>query len=76
MICGFINKDYTVEYRDLTQKEAEKICIGDEFFSINMNSEYITFIDKAIHNEENINKIMPLIAEMSKELFLKNRKGK
>lgn len=76
MICGFINKDYTVEYRDLTQKEAENICLKGDFFSINMNSEYITFIDKAIHNEENINKIMPLIAEMSKELFLKNRKGK
>lgn len=76
MICGFINKDYMVEYRDLTEKEAEKICIGDEFFSINMNSEYITFIDKAIYNEDNMDKIMPLIAKINKELFLRNKGGK
>lgn len=76
MVCGFINKDYTTEYRDLTKEEAERICVENKFFSINMNNEYITFIDRDIYNEKNINKTMPLIVKMGKELFLRNREGK
>lgn len=74
MICGFINKDYTIEYKELTKEESEKFCLSDTYFSINLNSEYLTYIDKEIYTEENMSKLMPLISELGKELFLKNKK--
>lgn len=76
MICGFINEDYNVEYKELTKEEVEKICLEDNFFSINMDSEYVIFIKKNIYKEENMNAILPVIARAGKELFLKNREGK
>lgn len=74
MVCGFINKDYSVEYKELSKKESEELCLNDKYFSINLNSEYITYIDKEIYTEENIDKIMPIVAELGRELFLKNKK--
>lgn len=76
MICGFINEEYNLEYKELTKEETEKICLEGNFFSINMDSEYIIFIKKNIYNEENMNSILPVIARAGKELFLKNREGK
>ena len=75
MICGFINEDYNLEYKELTKEETEKICLEDSFFSINMDSEYIIFIEKNIYKEENMNAILPIVTRAGKELFLKNRKG-
>lgn len=74
MICGFIKKDYTIEYKELTKEKSEEFCKNDKYFSINLNSEYITYIDKEIYTEEHMSKLMPLIAELGKELFLKNKK--
>ena len=74
MVCGFINKDYTIEYKELTKEESESFCLSDKYFSINLNSEYLTYIDKEIYTEENMSKLMPLIAELGKELFLRNKK--
>ena len=74
MICGFINKDYTIEYKELTKEESEMFCLNDKYFSINLNSEYVTYIDKDIYTEENLDKIMPLVSKIGKELFLKNKK--
>lgn len=76
MICGFINEDYNLEYKELTEEETEKICLEDNFFSINMDSEYIIFIKKNIYKEENMNAILPIVARAGKELFLKNKGGK
>lgn len=74
MICGFINRDYKVEYKELNKEESEQFSLSDKYFAINLNSEYMTFIDKEIYTEENIDKIMPIIAELGRELFLKNKK--
>lgn len=74
MICGFINGDYTVEYKDLTQAEVEHLCLKDELFSINMDNEYILFITKDIYKEENMNVILPIVARTGKELFIRNKK--
>ena len=49
MICGFINKDYNVEYKELIKSEVEQLCLKDELFSINMNNEYTLFINKEIY---------------------------
>lgn len=73
MICGFINKDYQVEYKELTNTEVEQLCLENKFFSINMNSEYTLFIDKEIYKEDNMDNIFPLIADAGRELFLRNK---
>lgn len=74
MICGFINKDYTIEYKELSKEESEEFCLDNKYFSINLNSEYLIYIDKEIYNEENLNELMPKISELGRELFLKNKK--
>ncbi len=74
MNSGFIDENYKIEYRKLDKAEIEDLCVGDEFFSINNDDEYYIFIKKEIYTEENVDKIMPLIAEVNKELFLRIRK--
>lgn len=76
MICGFINKDYNVEYKELIKSEVEQLCLKDELFSINMNNEYTLFINKEIYKEENMNDILPVIATAGKELFLRNKENR
>lgn len=76
MICGFINEEYNLEYKELIKSEVEQLCLKDELFSINMNNEYTLFISKEIYKEENMNDILPIIATVGKELFLRNREGK
>lgn len=73
MNCGFIEKDYSVVYEELTKERIESLCSGEEYFSINSNSEYYIFISRDIYTEENVDKIMPLVAKMNKELLVKNR---
>lgn len=74
MICGFINKDYATEYKDLNEEEVEQLCISGKYFSINNDSEYMIFIEKEIYTAKNIDKIMPLIMQFNKKLFLEGRK--
>lgn len=76
MICGFINKDYNVKYKELIKSEVEQLCLKDELFSINMNNEYTLFISKEIYKEENMNDILPIIATVGKELFLRNKENR
>lgn len=71
MNCGFLDKDYSVEYKDLSEEEIERICTGEEYFSINANNEYYIFIANSIYKVENTDKVMPLLVKINKELLMK-----
>ena len=73
MICGFIQIDYTTEYKELSKEQIEKLCKGEQYFSINANSEYYIFIKSELYTVENADKIMPLVVEINKELLIKNK---
>ena len=73
MVCGFIEKDYSVYYKELNKEETEELCSGDKYFSINSNNEYVIFIDSKIYTEENIDKITPTLIKVNKELLLISR---
>lgn len=77
MLCGFINRDYTMEYKELDKNNIEKLCLDNKYFSINLDSEYYIFIENEIYTVENIDKVMLLVTEINKELFsnmIKNNK--
>ena len=76
MNCGFIEKDYSIKYKELDKVEVEEFCLGNQYFSINSDNEYMIFVNSEIYIEENTDKLMPLIAEINKELLLKTRKAK
>lgn len=76
MICGFIEKDYSINYKELDEDKVEEFCLDNQYFSINSDDEYVIFIDNEIYTGENTDKLMPLIAEINKELLLKTRKAK
>lgn len=73
MICGFLNEDYTVEIKELDKNKVEELCTNNKYFSINSDNEYYIFIKNNIYTVENIDKIMPFLAQINKELFLKSR---
>lgn len=75
MICGFINENYEIEYKELSREQAQELCLEGMYFSINSDNEYYIFIKKEIYTEENTDKIMPLIAEINKKLLINNVKG-
>ena len=72
MICGFIQKDYSISYKELSKEQIENLCEGEQYFSINANSEYYIFTDNEIYAEENMDRIMPLLMKINKELLIKN----
>ena len=71
MICGFIQKDYSISYKELSKEQIENLCEGEQYFSINVNSEYYIFTDNEIYAEENMDRIMPLFMKINKELLMK-----
>lgn len=71
MNCGFINQDYTMEYKELDKAEVEELCVNNKYFSINSNGEYMIFIDNMIYTVENMDKIVPLLIKINKELLTK-----
>lgn len=73
MLCGFIEKDYSVCYKELNKEKVEEFCSNNQYFSINSNNEYVIFIDSKIYTEENIDKITPTLIKVNKELLLKSR---
>lgn len=76
MNCGFIEKDYSIKYKELDKVEVEEFCLGNQYFSINSDNEYMIFVNSEIYIEENTDKLMLLIAEVNKELLLRTRKAK
>ena len=76
MNCGFIEKDYSIKYKELDKLEVEEFCLGNQYFSINSDNEYMIFVNSEIYIEENTDKLMLLIAEVNKELLLRTRKAK
>ena len=73
MNCGFIEKDYSVEYKELPKEELEQLCSGNQYFSINSNNEYYIFVDNEIYTKENADKVIPLMVKVNKELLVKSR---
>lgn len=73
MLCGFIEKDYSVCYKELNKEKVEELCSNNQYFSINSNNEYIIYVDSKIYTEENIDKIALILMEVNKELLLKSR---
>lgn len=73
MICGFIEKDYSISYKELSKEQIENLCEGEQYFSINANSEYYIFVKSELYTVENADKIMPLVVEINKELLIKNK---
>lgn len=73
MICGFIEIDYSINYKELSREQIENLCEGEQYFSINANSEYYIFIKSELYTEEKIDKVMPLLLKINKELLIKNK---
>lgn len=73
MNCGFIKKDYSVEYKELPKEELEQLCSDNQYFSINSNNEYYIFIDNEIYTVGNADRVMPLVVKVNKELLVKSR---
>lgn len=71
MKCGFILDNYAVEVAELLDEKVEEFARGDKWFSISMNNEFYIFIDSSIYTEENADKIMPILANLSKKLMVK-----
>lgn len=71
MRCGFILDNYAIEVADLLEDKVEEFAESDKWFSINVNKEYYIFIDKSIYNEENIDKVMPIMIDLNKRLMRK-----
>ena len=74
MICGFVEKNYSVDYKELERDKVVEFCLNNQYFSINSDNEYMIFVHSDIYIEENTDKLMPLIAEINKELLLRSRK--
>ena len=74
MICGFVEKNYSVDYKELERDKVEEFCLNNQYFSINSDNEYMIFVHSDIYIEEYTDKLMPLIAEINKELLLRSRK--
>lgn len=71
MKCGFILDNYAVEVAELLDDKVEEFAEGDKWFSINVDRDFYIFIDRSIYVEENVDKIMPIIASLSKQLMSK-----
>ena len=71
MICGFIEKDYSISCKELSKEQIENLCEGEQYFSINANSEYYIFVNNEIYTEENIDRIVHLLVKINKELLMK-----
>lgn len=74
MICGFVDKDFKHVTKKITEEEAAATAAQDKYFSISINNEYYIFFMKETYTEENHDKIMKVIAELNKELMIKNNK--
>ena len=74
MICGFVDEDFRYVTKETTEDEAAVTAAQDKYFSISINSEYYIFFMKETYTEENHDKIMSVIAELNKELMIKNNK--
>lgn len=71
MKCGFIFDNYNTEIKELHDTKIEEFAVGEKWFSINVDRDFYIFIDRSIYIEENVDKIMPLIANLSRQLMHK-----
>lgn len=73
MICGFVDEDFRYVIKEITEDEAAATAMQDKYFSIGINNEYYIFFIKETYIEENLDKIMKVIAELNKELMVQNK---
>lgn len=73
MICGFVDEDFRYVIKEITEDEAADVAAQDKYFSIGINNEYYIFFIKETYTEENLDKIMKVIAELNKELMVQNK---
>lgn len=71
MKCAFIKEDFSIEYNNLNNNEIDELCSNDKYFSINLNNEYMIFINKVLYVAENIDNVMNLIVKANKELMFR-----
>ena len=71
MKCAFIKEDFSIEYKNLNNNEIDELCSNDKYFSINLNNEYIIFINKELYVAENIDNVINLIVKANKELMFR-----
>ena len=74
MICGFVDENFRYITKEITKDEAAATVAQDKYFSIGINNEYYIFFIKETYTEENLDKIMKVIAELNKELMIANNK--
>lgn len=71
MKCAFIKEEFSIEYKNLNNNEIDELCLNDKYFSINLNNEYIIFINKELYVAENIDNVINLIVKANKELMFR-----
>lgn len=71
MRCAFIEKDNSIEYKDLNENEVNELCSDNKYFSINLNNENMVFVDKVLYVPESIDNTMSLVVRANKELMFK-----
>lgn len=73
MICGFVDKNYDIEIKDIIREDAQAIATTEKNFAINVNNEYYIFFAKEIYIEENTEKNNKIISDLNKKLIKYNQ---
>ena len=68
---GHDNDRYIIAKTNLNNNEIDELCSNDKYFSINLNNEYIIFINKELYVAENIDNVINLIVKANKELMFR-----